>query len=180
MNWTAIEAVAEALGAVAVVVSLLYLATQVRHSVKQARFDAERDLTQNFVTLSLAITQDRMVADIFVRGCAGDSGLDAAQQAQFRTYMNATFKLVEQQFRLSRQAVADEEIWSGLEAMVLDLSRLPGVRTWWAGRSAWFTASFQEYVAKMMEAAPELPPTTDLVPKIQEAAAAMRSAARAT
>ena len=45
MNWDAIGAIAELLGAVGVIASLVYLATQIRHSREQT----ERNTRESFV-----------------------------------------------------------------------------------------------------------------------------------
>ena len=58
MDWNAIGAVGEIVGALAVVVSLLYLATQVRHSVKTTKIQIEQAELQ-----SLDKNFDRMIAN---------------------------------------------------------------------------------------------------------------------
>ena len=45
MNWDAIGAVAEGLGAVAVIISIIYLAAQVRHTRRQLEAQAEDNIS---------------------------------------------------------------------------------------------------------------------------------------
>ena len=44
MNWEAISGVGEIIGALAVVVSLLYVAGQIRHNTKTSQDEAYRDI----------------------------------------------------------------------------------------------------------------------------------------
>jgi hypothetical protein len=53
MNWQAIGAIGEIGGAVAVLVSLIYLATQIRQNTKMMRSSAKQELTistQNLIS----------------------------------------------------------------------------------------------------------------------------------
>ena len=48
MNWEAIGSIGEVLGAVAVLVTLLYLAAQIKQTNKMARFDTTREIIAQF------------------------------------------------------------------------------------------------------------------------------------
>ncbi len=56
MNWSAVGAIGELLGAAAVVVSLLYLAAQMRMGARQAQLEAGRNLSRGIGDVSLALS----------------------------------------------------------------------------------------------------------------------------
>ncbi len=67
MNWTAVGALGELLGAVAVVASLLYVANQVKHNTRTAQAEAFRAVQLKFVDLMGLWTQDGEWAEQFIQ-----------------------------------------------------------------------------------------------------------------
>ena len=74
MNWQAIAAIAELLGAGGVIASLVYLAGQVRSSGSQARQAAIQSVVNQFSTVGNVLAAES-TADIWVRGSKGLSML---------------------------------------------------------------------------------------------------------
>ena len=151
MNWSAIGAVAELVGAVAVVVSLLYVAAQVKASTRQARHDAGRDLAARVSDVSLAVASDPELGRLLVQGGADPDLLSPGDQARFRGLMNSLFRGLEQQYLLRREGSLDDESWAAVERMIRDWVALPGVQLYFRDRGGWYTTSFVEYVTPMAE-----------------------------
>lgn len=177
MNWEALGAVAELLGAVAVVVSLLYVATQVRENTRQARRDASRDLARQISDVSLAVAANPELGELLVRGGADLMQLSTGDQARYRGLMNSIFRSMEQQYLLRREGALDDESWAAVENIILDFASLPGTRMYLTDRGHWYTESFLTYVwdrlgsgpvgerrtlVQHYAAAPDAAPETDL------------------
>lgn len=146
MNWSAVGAIAESLGALAVVVSLVYVAAQVKASTRQSRLEAARDLAARFSEISLAVATSREIGELFHRGGGDYRGLDAVDQLRFRSLMNSLFRGLELQFHLRREGALDDEEWAAVESMILDFASLPGVRMYFAERGRWYTPGFLDIV----------------------------------
>ncbi len=58
MNWDAVGAVGEILGAIAVFVSLIYLAVQTRNNTRALRSSAFHQVRESFSQVSLAMAED--------------------------------------------------------------------------------------------------------------------------
>ena len=82
MNWEAIGAVAEILGAVAVVASLVYLGRQIHQSNAQSQADARYSFLDAYGQLSLTIAANKDLASVFRRGMQGLE-LDEDEAIQF-------------------------------------------------------------------------------------------------
>ena len=86
MNWDAIGAIGEILGALAVFGSLIYLASQIKVSNKSARQAAMQEvqnLTSDFIaTLSSSDENSR----IWVKGSFDDPDLTDYEKFQFRAF----------------------------------------------------------------------------------------------
>lgn len=149
MNWTALSAIAELLSAVAVVVSLLYVAAQLKASTRQARRDAGRDLATRVSAVSMAVAADPELGQLLVQGGANPEVLSPGNQARFRALMNALFRGLEQQYLLRQEGALDDESWAAVDRMIRDWVALPGVHLYFRDRGAWYTASFMKYVSQI-------------------------------
>ena len=156
MNWEALGAVADLVGAVVVVVSLLYLAAQVRGSTRQARFDASRELAGRITDISLSVAESREVGELFFRGATRMEDLDPVDQVRFRGLMNGLFRGIEQQFVLRREGTLDDEDWDAVRHILHDFAQLPGVRNYLRDRAGWYKRSFVDYLreAEGLDASP--------------------------
>ena len=146
MNWSAVGAIGELLGAAAVVISLLYLAAQMRMGARQARLEAGRNLSRGIGDVSLALSVNGELGDIYVRGSRDFESLDPKDQFRYRTFMNSVFKLFEQMYFLQLEGSLDPEIWKGSEGMITDLISAPGVQLYARDRSTWYSESFLRYL----------------------------------
>lgn len=68
MNWAAISAIGELLGAVAVIVSLIYLSGQVRHSSQVAKSTSLQTLLQSEMAFANMLLQNAEVWEKVLRG----------------------------------------------------------------------------------------------------------------
>jgi hypothetical protein len=146
LNWSALGAIAQLLSAVAVVVSLLYVAAQVKVSTRQARQAAGRDLAARVSDVSLAVAADPELGRLLVQGGADPGVLSPGDQARFRGLMNTLFRGFEQQYQLRREGALDDEAWGAVERMIRDWMALPGVQVYFRDRGDWYTTGFLEYV----------------------------------
>jgi len=149
LNWSAVGAIAELVGAIAVIASLLYVAAQVKASTRQARQDAGRDLAARVSDVSLTVAADPELGRLLVQGGADPEALSPGDQARFRGLMNSLFRGLEQQYLLRREGSLDDESWAAVERMIRDWMALPGVQLYFRDRGGWYTTSFLEYVSPM-------------------------------
>ena len=82
MNWDAIGAVGDLLGAVAVVVTLIYLARQIGHSVSLARAEQNKGVNDLYAGWNDLIVSNPAVAEIL--GREGGSELSRSETIQIR------------------------------------------------------------------------------------------------
>jgi hypothetical protein len=151
VNWSALAAIAEMLGAAAVVMSVLYLAAQVRSGTRQAKLDATRELATRISEISLAVATSREMGALLLNGGGAYEGLDEVDRVRFRGLMNALFRGLEQQYFLRIESALDDEAWSAVEQIAKDFSSLPGVQQYLADRGNWYSASFLAFLWSTVE-----------------------------
>jgi hypothetical protein len=146
LNWEAVSALAEVFGVVLVVVTLLYLAVEVRQNTQQSRREAQRDLVQELGQLSLAVATNGELARILQEGASGLKDLQPVERMQFQSYMHHLFELFEQQHLLFQEGAGDPETWIAMKSMMNDFLTTTGGQDWWELRARYFRLGFQQYV----------------------------------
>ena len=165
MNWEAIGAVAELFGALGVIVSLVYLAGQVRNAGRQGREEAARSVMDKLNASMAFLASGSDKADLWVRGSGGFSNLrDESEVVQFSGFLLTFFRAYEELYFYRKAGI--EFDWGGFDAQVKATINSPGGRDWWSTRGHYFSQEFQEEVATHLEA-PVMPlyQTTSTIPE---------------
>ena len=137
MNWEALGAVAELVGAVGVIASLLYLAAQVhtsnRASAVQAKLDSTR-LLNDFMDL---LIQRPELNQLMLKG---RKSLDALSPDEYQQFSNMSLKAFwffsAGHFQFRRRTLAESD-WFEVRAVIEYWLRSQGCKDWWGklGRS---------------------------------------------
>jgi len=83
MNWDALGAISEMLGAAAVFLSLIYLAVQTRNNTRALRSAAFNQVRESFSEVSLAMMQDPSIVALIRRVYANDPDLTLDEVRRF-------------------------------------------------------------------------------------------------
>jgi len=145
MNWDAIGAVGEAVGAAGVIISLLYLAVQIRGDARAKRAGTIHEQTQASVGFLNTLVSAPEVAELYLRGIYDFASLQGAELVRFSSLMMHMFRLYEDQFLQWTEGDLDPTVWN-LDAPLDDFLTLPGVQAWWATRAHWYRPQFQLFV----------------------------------
>jgi hypothetical protein len=89
VNWDAIGAVAEAIGAVGVIASLLYLATQVRASTRASAVEAKLQSTRLLNEFIDDLIENPELNDLYLRGLAD---LESLSESDYYRFSNMALK----------------------------------------------------------------------------------------
>jgi hypothetical protein len=90
MDWDAVGAIAELVGAGAVVLTLFYLSFQLRQNTRAVQQSAERGIMEDASTWMYKIADNPELANIYRRGVRGEQ-LDSDEKLRFRMMMGALF-----------------------------------------------------------------------------------------
>ena len=131
MNWDAIAAVGETIGAVGVIISLVYLARQISANTKSTAVSATSAYLQGFGQLNLPIMQSREFAETFVRGYFSYEELEDTERFQFQVAMAQWFYLWDSMYTLHQEGLLPAARWTAIRTMIINSLALPGVRVVW-------------------------------------------------
>jgi hypothetical protein len=142
MNWDAIGATAEMLGALAVIISLLYLASQVRQNTVASRISRYDSYVHTVSDMRGSILQNDTLSRVWVVGLRDPSVLDEVESAQLRLLLYNAVQCIESLHLQLTQSGLDKEIWSRQTPMIARVLGSPGGRVWWDNYQAEFDRSF--------------------------------------
>ncbi len=149
MNWTAISAVADVLGATAVVASLLYVGMQIRQSTRQQRLAALQDMVTELGNALQGQAQNRDLAGIVLRGLKDLNSLDPVERVQFMSHISHILRLYEAVYFHKLEGTLDERVWKGFEAAISDVVSYPGMHAVLEARRSHLSNAFGGYLAAL-------------------------------
>jgi hypothetical protein len=142
LNWEAIGAIGEILGALTVIVTLFFLFGQLRLNSRQllqanelARADSQRDILKQVADHStLTIAKPDLQQDI--RTCY-QSWIDAPAAAKwnFECWASAYFYIVEQAINMHESGLLSDETYDAMEIAAIRMIETPGGNQWWEKKS---------------------------------------------
>jgi hypothetical protein len=131
MNWEAVGASAETLGALAVIISLLYLASQVRQNTVESRFSRYDTFVRNIADVRRSILQNETLSRVWEVGLHRPTELTEVEAAQLRLLLYNATQCIESLHLQLTQSGLDKEIWSRQTPMIARVLGSPGGRAWW-------------------------------------------------
>ena len=151
MNWDAIGAVAELLGALGVIASLVYLAVQIRQNTTAIRSSTYQALTDSSMNFSALVTGDPSLTLLFDLGMSDFSALDHDAQVRFGVVMQSYVRMLENCFHQHRDGMLDEERWARPSHTLKNATTRPGFVQWWQSPRTPFSPAFEAYVREQIE-----------------------------
>ena len=133
MSWEAVSAIAEVVGVIAVVISLVYLAVQVKGNTQQIERAAQANRTQNWqaVTENFNVWRQMLAmpgnAEIWIKGINSLDDLSRKERLQFNNLANSVFWSGWFMFHIQQS----EGLMGDVNANAYrDMFRHPGLRDW--------------------------------------------------
>jgi hypothetical protein len=131
MNWEAIGAIGEVVGAIAVIVTLLFLSNQIRQSNKLGRAEAERDWFSTWHALVREAMGSEESVELFRSGLNEYSSMTSNQRAVFSTKILALFDHVDVLRRLHEKGYVADDLLAPLMNVLNAIVATPGGSQWW-------------------------------------------------
>ena len=138
--------IGQVIGAVAVVVSLFYVASQIRQNTNAVRSATAQSVHENFATWYHLLAEDAEVARIAVDGLRDYASLSEVDKARFIATFMAFLSYSQNAFIKWREGSLSHALWSGWELLMMNLVSAPGGRAFWQERGYLFGSELRDYV----------------------------------
>ena len=135
MNWDAIGAVGEIIGALAVVLTLVYLSIQIKENTRISKSEAYRESTGNWNDVfKIFLDAD---SELILNALKSYNSLESSQKLQFDLLMIALTTALESNLAQVEGEVADDVINEAVEDLFRRYFAYEGTLEWWqAGKGA--------------------------------------------
>lgn len=128
MNWEAIGAISEGLGAIAVIVSLFYVAVQIRQNTRVMRAAAKQSLTDSSQAYIYKLVDN---SDIWLKLTKGVDAATPDEDVKMSLLVRAMLRGFEAQCYQYDAGLLEDDEWLALKSAITNICGLPGVQNHW-------------------------------------------------
>ena len=150
MNWEAVGAIGEIIGAAAVVGSLVYLASQIRTQNRETRAASVHQVLHEWSTAISRLHEPEM-ADIFVAAIEDFDSLGPSQRLRFVIYLMVAVRSFEDAYFQWREGRLEDNVWRPLLTSLLDVKSTEAFAHFWELRRHQFRPEFADYIDNLEE-----------------------------
>ena len=146
MNWDAASAIAEWLGVIAVVVSLIYVALQIRQNTTTIKSATELETGRMWSDLHSRMAHSENMVDIWDKGLTDSDSLNPTEKRKFIWFVAEYFYIVENLYRQRNLGFLSLETWSQHEKAVAGLLLHPMIQRWWESGVSPYSIEFKQAI----------------------------------
>lgn len=131
MDWNALGALADLIGSVAVLITLIYLAIQIRQNTEMGRETILRNQTDRNMDNSKFIAGTPGLMDVFIRAMDDPNSVTKEERWKFGSYMYGMFLDFQEAYHFHTTRRQDDYWWPMIKTNVEFYLSRPGGRAWW-------------------------------------------------
>jgi len=146
MNWEVAQAASSIVGTIALALTVVYLAIQVRRNTKATYSQTYQFATQALGDMAALVGETKDKARVFSVGMAEPDKLDKDEYSQFAYLGISLFRRYENVYFQYQSGMIDDDFWFGHKDNLLWFFHRPGTQVWWKERRLGFSRSFREFL----------------------------------
>jgi len=150
MNWEAISSIAEVIGAVGVVASLIYLAVQVKDNTRSAMAQTRQAISDSILQVNLTFPQNEDFAKVFIDHRDAIE-LEPHHKLQLVGYVYSYLRNWENVHYQYRCGMLSDDQWRGFRINVKALFQVEMVREFWNNEQEVFNHDFRSEISDLLE-----------------------------
>ena len=155
MNLNDLANLGQIIGAVAVVVSLIYVALQIRQNTNAVRSATAQVVHEHFAKWYQLVAADAELSKIVATGLRDYGSLSEQEKARFIATFMAFLSYSQNAFLKWREKMLEPPLWMGWELLIMNLVSSPGGKEFWKERGYLFGEEFRRHVeSDLMKRAP--------------------------
>jgi len=139
MEWNAVMAVAEILGVMLLVVSLIYVSIQLKQNNQLARAESERDLLRDWNQEISKLVQDASTTQIFQKALVDFDALSNVEKCMFMVRMANLMNVYISCLRMAEKGMIHDKEVTLFGDVCFSMIITPGGRQWWSVAGLLFT-----------------------------------------
>ena len=146
MNWDMVTAIAAILGSISIVVSLLYVARQIKQAARLRQLEMHHSILGEVEDFCKLIAHDDSNADIWWRASKGLKNLTDSERVRYFALLFILFRSWEKVFHYQIERQLEDWSAEGVTKPMVDFTMTDGVQEYWALRKRWYEVDFRNWV----------------------------------
>jgi hypothetical protein len=146
MNLNDLANLGQIIGALAVVVSLIYVALQIRQNTNAVRAATAQSVHEHFASWYHLLASDESLSQVVIDGLKDYGSLSEKDKARFVATFMAYLSYSQNAFLKWRQGMLAPSLWLGWEQIIMNFAGAPGGRAFWKERGYLFGEEFRRHV----------------------------------
>lgn len=167
MNWDAVGAIAELVGAIGVMASLAYLALQIHQNTQHIDFNTRairattfQNFSNTFGEFEDLLLENSKLGQIWVSGLAAGEPLEHGERILFNNLAHKFFRIYEALYLQYEAGLVEQTLFESAHRFPDELVQHPGLRAYWERNRRRYSDSFVRFISELqrgsaMRRAPE-------------------------
>jgi hypothetical protein len=152
--------IGEFVAAVGVIVSLIYLASQIRQNTRTLKVGSLQSVYENYQARLRMTAESESLAGITRTGINRFNDLTEEEQIRFNALWACSVLQFQITLRLYKSGVLDRSTFAAYEADLISNLLSPGLREWWQTVQRRYPPELRDHVNAALSATEEAPPAS--------------------
>jgi len=154
MDLATLAQLGEFVGGLFVVVSLVYLAHQVRQNTTSLRTENYARAVDRLSSMQRNVSSDGELNRIVTIGSTRPETLSRTERMRFTWYLYELLGAAEFVFHQAEQGALPDEVWERWRATMVWWFSNPGILAWWRAKPTPFSTSFEAFANELIRTTP--------------------------
>ena len=146
--------IGEFLGGLAVLVSLVYVAFQIRQNTTSVRAAASASVAESLARVTETLSVEPELGRIWTQGQNDYDSLDDDARIRFNFVLLTYMRRLENAFYQQSRGFLDPDHWQTTERRIAYIMNRPGTARWWSQSRVRFSDPFIEFVERHISGNP--------------------------
>jgi len=156
MDIALIVAIAEVIGTVGVVVSLVYVGVQVRQNTRATKLATGQNLSRDLREVLAPIYSDSEFSKIYLEGMKDVECLTGAERYRVYAYTMTNLRAMENAYYQYQNGVVDDYVWESFVAFMKFVKNVSSTTAFWRDRQHVFSKEFRDFFDELPAADPAI------------------------
>ncbi|UCF99636.1 MAG: hypothetical protein JSV89_08850 [Spirochaetaceae bacterium] len=147
--------IAEAVAAIGVIVSLIYLGVQIQQNTNAIRASSYQSIADDITEFQMGLAQNGDLARIYLVGLENPQQLTPIEKAQLDNYLGVLFARFDTAVELYNRGMIDDRAMAPYSRFILFQLEFPGVAAYWQDAQIFFSDGLRDHIESIRRSGPE-------------------------
>ena len=153
MTIAELGALGEFVASFGVLITLIYLAIQMRQNTKAVRLSTAHAVTEELQDMFGLLATDEGLCEVFIEAAQNEE-LSGVTRVRYNTFTSCLVRVFENAYLQNRDQAVNTDHWAGIVRMMIDVTAMPAFASYWEDRKHWFSDDFQLHMNNEIISAP--------------------------